>query len=441
MQTLAQLRLGELQGSTSLRLSENLTHFPEEIFSLSETLEVLDLSANNLSELPAEFGRLKKLKTLFCSDNKFEVLPEVLADCPLLDIVGFKSNLIHTIPKKALNINLRWLILTNNRIKFLPSEIGNCVRMQKLMLAGNQLTSLPESLSKCLNLGLLRISANLLEKFPNWLLGMPKLSWLAFLGNPFSEKPAVKVLSKINWVELETGKLLGEGASGTIYKAIWDNGTSTKEVAIKLFKGAVTSDGLPEDEMSTCITAGDHFGLVKLIGQIDHHPNHKEGLVMELIPSRFSNLGNPPSLVTCTRDVFSNLKAPGIKQVLKIAATIASVAQLLHKKGIMHGDLYAHNTLTDPEGNTLFGDFGAASFYNKEDQLMATGLERLEISAFGYLLDDLLTLCAEQEVPAAIKIAMLRDLCWNVNVDARPDFKFLLSELIFLDPHSLKNFS
>ncbi|RZL13193.1 MAG: leucine-rich repeat domain-containing protein, partial [Pedobacter sp.] len=211
MQTLAQLQSGELHGTTSLKLSENLDYFPEEIFQLAETLEVLDLTANNLKALPAQFGNLKKLRIFFCSDNAFEVLPEVLADCPLLDIVGFKSNQIHTIPPRALNRNLRWLILTNNKLKELPAEIGACTRMQKLMLAGNQLATLPQELSKCINLGLLRISANRLDQLPLWLLDMPKLSWLAFSGNPFSEKPMVQELSNIDWNELQIGNLLGEG--------------------------------------------------------------------------------------------------------------------------------------------------------------------------------------------------------------------------------------
>lgn len=429
MQTLKQLQNGELKGAISLKLSERLSLFPVEIFELADTLEYLDLSFNNLSSLPPDFGRLQKLKIFFCSENRFRVLPEVLADCPLLDIAGFKSNQVETVPPGSVNPNLRWLILTNNRIIDLPAEIGNCSRMQKLMLAGNKLKELPVSLANCRNLELLRISANQLSQFPGWLLSMPKLSWLAFSGNPFSYKPPVQSLTSIDSRELEISELLGEGASGVISKATWRHAGETSEVAVKIFKGAVTSDGLPEDEMNACITAGNYDGLAELIGQITNHPENKKGLVMKLIPKSFYNLGLPPSFVTCTRDVFKPGMGLTPAQVLKIAATIASVAQHLHSKGIMHSDLYAHNILIDDEANTLFSDFGAACFYDLAESEVAKKLELLEVRAYGCLLDDLISLCNDPNHPGVEKLAMLRDMCMNNDVTSRPLFHQISSKL------------
>lgn len=428
MQTLRQLQSGSLKGAVSLKLSEGLTHFPREIFELADTLEILHLTGNKLKELPADFGRLQKLKIFFCSDNLFTVLPEVLGDCQLLDIVGFKANKIENIHPSSLNPNIRWLILTDNRIAELPKQIGECSRLQKLMLAGNRLTELPEELSNCRNLSLLRISANRLRRLPEWLLSMPKLSWLAFSGNLFSLSSDAASLPFINWQELDIYDVLGEGASGVIFKAVKRD--ENRDVAVKIFKGAVTSDGLPDDELNTFIAAGAHPGLVKLLGQVAGHPDGKKGLVMELIPERFQNLGLPPSLDSCTRDVFTAGKKISAGQALKIAATIVSVASQLHSKGIMHGDLYAHNTLIDDEGNTLFGDFGAASFYDKANAKASHALERLEVSAFGYLLDDLLSLCSETgNLPALIKLEMLRDASIAPYVLSRPDFEYLNCEL------------
>ncbi len=430
MQTLKQLQDGKLKGVVALKLSEGLSMFPEELFELADTLEMLDLSNNNLNALPSSFGRLYKLRILFCSENQFTVLPEVLADCPLLDIVGFKSNRIDTVPPQSLNPNLRWLILTNNQIAELPAAIGNCLRMQKLMLAGNRLKALPEQLSHCRELALLRIAANKLSHLPEWLLYMPKLSWLAFSGNPFSEYTTIPPLDPIGWDELEINHLLGEGASGIISKATWHVDGQAKDVAIKIFKGAVTSDGHPEDEMNTFISAGEHPGLVQLIGRVAAHPEGKKGLVMGLIPDRFFNLGNPPSFESCTRDVFKDSLSLTVEQVLKTACTIVSVAAQLHSKGIMHSDLYAHNTLIDDDGNALFGDFGAACFYNTADTTIAFALERIEVSAYGHLLDDLLFLCNEvKEHQTLMKLYKLRDACINPDVECRPCFQYLKDEL------------
>jgi hypothetical protein len=429
MHTLKQLKDGELQGNVSLRLSEGLSHFPEEIFGLADTLEVLDLSGNELSALPAGLGRLKKLRILFCSDNLFTELPEVLGDCPLLDMVGFKANKIETVPPRSLNPNLRWLILTDNSISEIPRTVGNCSRMQKLMLAGNRLSDLPEELANCSDLSLLRISANRLNMLPKWLLSMPRLAWLAFSGNKFTMHPGAASIPAIKWSDINIQHILGQGASGVIFKGSTRFESKPQDVAVKVFKGAVTSDGLPEDEMNAFIAAGTHPVLVPLIGQISGHPEGKKGVVMQLIADHFYNLGMSPTFETCTRDAFPEHVKLSVAQVLKIAAATASLAGHLHSKGIMHGDLYAHNILVDDEGNTLIGDFGAASFYNKADTNNAFAIERIEVRAFGYLLDDLLTLCNDATHSVIKELTALRDACLVPDASLRPGFSYLDNEM------------
>ena len=94
MNTLEQLRSGQLIGATRLQLVEQLASFPEEIFTLADTLEVLDLSNNNLADLPDEFAQLTKLKRVFLSFNQFKHIPPVLAQCPALIMIAFKGNQI-----------------------------------------------------------------------------------------------------------------------------------------------------------------------------------------------------------------------------------------------------------------------------------------------------------------------------------------------------------
>src|SRR6187402_303029 len=96
-QTLELLKSGKLQGTRHLKLSAELKAFPFEIFDLTDTLEILDLSGNQLSTLPQEFTRLTKLKILFLSDNAFTEFPAILGECHSLDMVGFKANKINKI--------------------------------------------------------------------------------------------------------------------------------------------------------------------------------------------------------------------------------------------------------------------------------------------------------------------------------------------------------
>lgn len=418
MHSLEQLRKGELNGATHVKLSCGLQTFPVELYELSDTLEILDLSNNKLRALPDDLDRFKKLKIAFFSDNEFETLPEVLGSCPSLEMIGFKSNKIEKVPEISLPVQTRWLILTNNRIERLPGSIGNCDRLQKTALAGNCLKSLPDEMANCRNLELLRISANQLPQFPEWLLSLPKLAWLAFAGNPFSERfKHEHNLPEINWYDLELKEKLGEGASGHIYKANYKG----KETALKLFKGEVTSDGYPQDEMQACIAAGEHEHLVKLKAQLVHHPENKHGLVFELIPPHYFNLGNPPDFSTCSRDTFKQGTTFTTAQVYKITKATAQVALHLHNRGISHGDLYAHNMLIDDYAHLIFGDYGAASAYNRTSEY-GKFIEKIEVRAFGCLMDDLLALVSDTSKPLYHALCVLRNECMNETVESRPLF-------------------
>ena len=437
MHTLEQLRAGELHGIRRLTLCCGLTAFPREIYSLSDSLEILDLSGNQLFSLPDDLDQLTKLKVIFCSQNQFTELPAVLGRCQSLSMIGFKANKIRHVPATSLPAKLRWLTLTDNEIEQLPPEIGACRYLQKLMLAGNRLQALPETLVNCQRLELIRIAANQLHAFPTWLLSLPRLSWLAYSGNPFSaalEAGALadSSLDDIHWDSLELDQLLGEGASGVIHRAKYGYADAdTCHVAVKLFKGDVTSDGLPQCEMAASVSAGEHPNLINVLGRVTAHPSGVNGLVMALIDAEFSNLAGPPSLDSCTRDVYPADTRFELPVVLRIAQSIVSVAQHLHKQGIMHGDLYGHNILHCGEGRTLLGDFGAASFYAIEDRVIADGLQRLEVRAFGCILEELIERCIASDM-AQRALYLLNDLksaCMCEENQLRPDFDAIGQQL------------
>lgn len=425
MHTLADLRAGKLTGIKRLDLSCGLTEFPLEIFDLADTLEILNLSGNALQSLPADLHRLPHLQVLFCSDNPFTELPTCLGRCENLKIIGFKANRIVQVPAEALPPRLRWLILTDNQIEELPQVLGECRSLQKLMLAGNRLKALPESLAQCERLELLRIAANQLTELPEWLLRLPSLAWLAFAGNPLCPAHAPEPVRQIPWAELNVQQQLGEGASGVIQQALWQpQNEPAKAVAVKLYKGDVTSDGSPLNEMAACIAAGTHNNLIDVEGQVLDHPEARAGLVMQLIDPSFTNLAGPPSLASCTRDIYPADLHLTESAMLNLARGIASAAAHLHETGMTHGDLYGHNILWNADGDCLLGDFGAASFYPSAEQGQA--LQRIEARAFGILLGELLEHCAEQVDPA---LWGLQARYVQSNVSLRPTLREIEQEL------------
>lgn len=433
MHTLEQLERGDLAGIPRLDLSADLQEFPKAIFGLADTLEVLNLSGNQLSALPADLSRLHRLRILFCSDNAFSQVPECLGDCAQLEMVGFKANRITHLPANALPAPLRWLILTDNLLSEIPAELGTCSRLQKLMLAGNRLRSLPEQLQACTRLELLRIAANRLEALPDWLLHLPRLAWLAFAGNPFSDAEEIRALAAhpspaVAREQLTLHEVLGQGASGIIHRASWHAPHGVRPMAAKLFKGSLTSDGLPHSEMAACLAAGAHPNLVQVAGPLAEQPGSPAGLLMELIAPAFQPLAGPPSLASCTRDCYAADSRFSVEQVLRIGHGAASAVAHLHERGILHGDLYAHNLLVNPHGQCLLSDFGAASFFAGESRT-GQALQRIEARAFGCLLEELLQRCMDTGDERLLQLHQLRQQCLLNESRERPDFASLAASL------------
>ncbi|CAN5775140.1 leucine-rich repeat-containing protein kinase family protein [soil metagenome] len=410
--TLARLRAGELQGSTHLDLrGAGLSELPAEVLRLADTLEVLDLSGNGIATLPAGMANLSRLHTLFASGNRFTTVPTVLGRLPVLDTLGLKANHIAEVEASALAPTLRWLILTDNLVTALPASLTECHRMQKLMLAGNRLGRLPRGMGRLQRLELIRLSANCFEAaehaLPDDLLALPQLAWLAHAGNPFSaaREQAANAWAgarSIDWSELDLQAVLGEGASGHIHAARWQpSGGLSQDVAVKLFKGAVTSDGLPRCEMAATLMAGDHPGLVGVRGVLVGHPRDAQGLVLPRLAPHWAPLARPPSMASCTRDVYADGLRISAAHAEAVARSAAEALGHLHARGLMHGDLYAHNLLVDGQGGALLSDFGAASFLPADDRVRIEALKALDSRALQILVKEL---SQRSDVPAGARL-------------------------------------
>ncbi|MEQ9001383.1 MAG: COR domain-containing protein [Coleofasciculus sp. B1-GNL1-01] len=109
----------------------------------------LDLSDNNIQELPAEIGQLTALQSFDLSDNNIQKLP----------------------PQIGQLTALQSLQLWDNKIQKLPAEIGQLTSLQSLNLRGNKLQELPPEIQQLLNLKTLDLRGNPLPIPPEILEG------------------------------------------------------------------------------------------------------------------------------------------------------------------------------------------------------------------------------------------------------------------------------
>jgi serine/threonine protein kinase len=398
----------------------------EDVTSLSSTFDYshvtkLNLPGCGLSELPQGFAEaFPNLSILFLSQNNFREMPPVIGACPKLQMVAFKSNGMTSIHPEALQPQLRWCILTNNAITEIPDTIERCHRLQKFMLSGNHLAKLPDAMKHCTSLELIRLGANRLEEPPRVLFSLPKLAWLGLADNPFLlNTKASAILSELETLspeldELE-GEILGQGAGGITRKITTLDGTV---VALKQFHACMTSDGNAQAErriaMQTAALASQLPALVSVYGQTP-----QGSLVMEYLED-VQVLADPPSLTTCSRDVYpENCPSWSKSQAEYVVTTLLETLSGLHRAGICHGDFYSHNILVhqcatnDEEAmpQVRLTDFGAAYVYDRQADY-SNAIESTELRAFATFVDEINRHCVEH---SSIGLHDLSDACRKEN--------------------------
>lgn len=179
-----------------------------------DELVKLYLSDNNLSSLPAELQRLKKLQLLALDFNCFEELPAAVCRLPQLSILYLGNNKLYSLPRelrelKELNTlwletncftvfpqvvcelpNLKTLHLGYNQIESLPPELRGLEELRSIWLAGNQLAAFPPVLLEMHLLAVIDVDRNQIRVFPK-LSHMQGLKLVIYDHNPCVNAPVV----------------------------------------------------------------------------------------------------------------------------------------------------------------------------------------------------------------------------------------------------------
>eukprot|EP00002_Diphylleia_rotans_P000720 TRINITY_DN1037_c0_g1_i3.p1 TRINITY_DN1037_c0_g1~~TRINITY_DN1037_c0_g1_i3.p1 ORF type:complete len:884 (+),score=178.84 TRINITY_DN1037_c0_g1_i3:80-2731(+) len=199
-----------------------LQTLPTDTTALRREIEELDISENNLSFMPDEYGFLSKLvslnifgcsfqtapnciasllniRQLYLGYNRIVTFPDFLCELRLLEILHIGGNHIQYIPPSIGRLQLlKDLFVSSNPIQALPSELGACVSLVKLDASYCLLSAMPADLSYCLNLLDLNISHNRLSLIPESFALLKNLKHVYLQGNQFQEFP--KPFRRMPWL-------------------------------------------------------------------------------------------------------------------------------------------------------------------------------------------------------------------------------------------------
>ncbi|XP_052409428.1 vasorin-like isoform X1 [Carassius gibelio] len=187
IESLSQEDFLELESLEMLDLSQNkLTELPDHVFEPLSSLQNLDLSANQIVHISKDsFAGLEHLERLYLYSNLIESIhPAAFDGLQQLLELKLQGNKLTIMPA----LKMPQLLLLDLRFNSIPSPSPNDLqtpRLESLKLGGLGLSSLNEELlGSFKNLHELDISNNQLTTFPGVLRGARGLVTLSLAGNP-----------------------------------------------------------------------------------------------------------------------------------------------------------------------------------------------------------------------------------------------------------------
>ncbi|KAI8628494.1 L domain-like protein [Xylariaceae sp. FL1651] len=200
-----------------LKLGNNLLYGPIEDSFILENLEILDVHGNNISALPSEVNRMKRLRILNLDENAFESLPfQSLSALPLSELLVRKNKLTGTLiesgveglsqlqildcsgnqlshlfppdSKKSVDLpSLHQLTVSMNRLKSLP-DMSSWNSILTINADDNNITAFPEGFTSRETLKHAGFSSNDIRIIPPEIARMDSLAMLRITGNPLRDK-------------------------------------------------------------------------------------------------------------------------------------------------------------------------------------------------------------------------------------------------------------
>lgn len=91
-------------------------------------VEIINLSGENLTEIPIKIFKLKRLSHIYLWSNQIISIPTDIKELVNLEIIGLSNNLINTIPSEILLLpKLKKLVICNNPLNEIPEWLQQMI--------------------------------------------------------------------------------------------------------------------------------------------------------------------------------------------------------------------------------------------------------------------------------------------------------------------------
>ncbi|OUL35978.1 Ras family protein [Nostoc sp. T09] len=196
--------IGKLQQLESLILGKKV-----EGYEVVGNRHLQKISGNNLKTLPLELLGLPNLRKLDISGNPLESITNVVTQILHLEKLILIRVKLTEIPDAIAKLtNLTQLILSNNQITEIPDAIAKLTNLTQLDLSYNQITQIPEAITKLTNLRLLDLSNNQITEIPEAIAKLTNLTVLVLHKNQITEIPeAITKLTNLRLLDLSNNQI------------------------------------------------------------------------------------------------------------------------------------------------------------------------------------------------------------------------------------------
>uniref|UniRef100_A0A183BC96 Leucine rich repeat containing 47 n=1 Tax=Echinostoma caproni TaxID=27848 RepID=A0A183BC96_9TREM len=246
-------RVYELAKLNFLEISQtSLSNLSEKISKL-KCLTQLCLTSNRLTDLPDSMGQLRTLKFLDLSFNQLSELPSSMFHClDNLTSLNLSGNNLKQIPSVGKLQALQELLASKNNLENLPDGIQSLSALAVLDCSHNQLSALPDDLHNVNNLKTADFSDNMLPLLPTSLHRCKKLHLLKVQNNPIKDTRLRKLANdpKATKPLLEYLRRLDE-PTGKGKKNRVKNNSTTQEFEPNQCPGAASNEPGPDHVQAT----------------------------------------------------------------------------------------------------------------------------------------------------------------------------------------------